>query len=74
MEDQRQQQISAQTLVGVMNGDNEEFQFPPGYRFQPTDSEIIEYYLKPKLSKNYYPRGIIYEVDFYKSNPDFLAG
>ncbi|KAG5045974.1 hypothetical protein GYH30_015189 [Glycine max] len=41
----------------------------PGYRFQPTDVELIEYFLKRKVRGKKFPSEIIAEVDLYKFAP-----
>ncbi|OIT33234.1 nac transcription factor 25 [Nicotiana attenuata] len=47
--------------------------FPPGYRFNPTDSELVTYYLKRKLDNlPLYPNRI-YEINIYKYNPELIA-
>ncbi|GKE28170.1 NAC domain-containing protein [Tanacetum coccineum] len=47
----------------------------PGYRFCPTDSELIVYYLKPKIETGkQHPRCRYYEVNIYDSSPDELTG
>ncbi|GJV63719.1 NAC domain-containing protein [Tanacetum coccineum] len=46
----------------------------PGYRFCPTDSELIVYYLKPKIETGkQHPRCRYYEVNIYDSSPDELT-
>ncbi|KAK6164272.1 hypothetical protein DH2020_001136 [Rehmannia glutinosa] len=50
---------------------------PPGYRFQPTDVELIDYYLKARLSYGVLPNGfnkLFLDVDLYKHNPQELIG
>ncbi|XP_027108765.2 NAC transcription factor 29-like [Coffea arabica] len=43
---------------------------PPGFRFHPTDEELINYYLKSKVSSATNPLvSIIAEIDLYKFNP-----
>ncbi|KAK6164454.1 hypothetical protein DH2020_001318 [Rehmannia glutinosa] len=44
---------------------------PPGYRFQPTDEELIDYYLKPRLCYGVLPNGfnkLFLDVDLYNHN------
>nr|XP_043630141.1 NAC domain-containing protein 2-like [Erigeron canadensis] len=45
----------------------------PGYRFCPTDAELIVCYLKAKIEKDVYPPCRIHEVNIYNYNPDDLA-
>ncbi|XP_022777334.1 NAC transcription factor 29-like [Durio zibethinus] len=43
---------------------------PPGFRFHPTDEELIDHYLKPKVSPSSNPLiSIIADVNIYKFNP-----
>ncbi|CAA7041097.1 unnamed protein product [Microthlaspi erraticum] len=42
---------------------------PPGFRFHPTDEELILHYLKKKVSSSHVPLSIIADVDIYKSDP-----
>ncbi|KAI9093279.1 hypothetical protein K1719_027293 [Acacia pycnantha] len=42
---------------------------PPGFRFHPTDEELVVHYLKKKVSSAPLPVAIIAEVDLYKFDP-----
>ncbi|CAN0892805.1 NAC transcription factor 47 [Linum grandiflorum] len=42
---------------------------PPGFRFHPTDEELILHYLHKKLSSIPFPVSIIADVDIYKFDP-----
>ncbi|XVE91522.1 hypothetical protein REPUB_Repub01dG0016900 [Reevesia pubescens] len=42
---------------------------PPGFRFHPTDEELIMYYLKNQAKSKPCPVSIIPEVDIYKFDP-----
>ncbi|KAL1211569.1 NAC transcription factor 47 [Cardamine amara subsp. amara] len=42
---------------------------PPGFRFHPTDEELILHYLRKKVSSSPVPLSIIADVDIYKSDP-----
>ncbi|KAF6136600.1 hypothetical protein GIB67_016056 [Kingdonia uniflora] len=42
---------------------------PPGFRFHPTDEELVTYYLDRKLSSQSLELEIIPEVDLYKCEP-----
>ncbi|XP_071701955.1 uncharacterized protein [Rutidosis leptorrhynchoides] len=47
---------------------------PPGCRFRPTDSELIIYYLKPKIETGTkHPGFRLYEVNLYNYTPDHLS-
>ncbi|XP_022776829.1 NAC transcription factor 29-like [Durio zibethinus] len=45
------------------------FELPPGFRFHPTDEELIVYYLKNQAKSRPCPVSIISEVDIYKFDP-----
>ncbi|CAL9069186.1 unnamed protein product [Musa banksii] len=47
---------------------------PPGFRFHPTDEELIVYYLKRKINGRMIELEIIPEVDLYKCEPWDLPG
>lgn len=47
---------------------------PPGFRFHPTDEELIIYYLKRKINGVNIELEIIPEVDLYKCEPWDLPG
>nr|QOQ33993.1 NAC transcription factor [Picea wilsonii] len=42
---------------------------PPGFRFHPTDEELLIHYLKKKVSASALPASIIAEIDLYKHDP-----
>ncbi|PPS14244.1 hypothetical protein GOBAR_AA06314 [Gossypium barbadense] len=42
---------------------------PPGFRFHPTDEELILHFLMKKLSSSPFPVSIIADVDIYKFDP-----
>ncbi|EPS69130.1 hypothetical protein M569_05637, partial [Genlisea aurea] len=42
---------------------------PPGFRFHPTDEELVVHYLKKKIASAPLPASIIAEVDLYKFDP-----
>ncbi|EAZ10016.1 hypothetical protein OsI_32319 [Oryza sativa Indica Group] len=46
---------------------------PPGFRFHPTDEELVNYYLKRKIHGLNIELDIIPEVDLYKCEPWELA-
>ncbi|KAF8409323.1 hypothetical protein HHK36_005397 [Tetracentron sinense] len=49
-------------------------QLPPGFRFHPTDEELVVHYLKKKASSAPLPVTIIAEIDLYKFDPWELPG
>ncbi|CAL4967988.1 unnamed protein product [Urochloa decumbens] len=42
---------------------------PPGYRFHPTDEELVDYYLRKKVASNKVDLDVIKDVDLYKIEP-----
>ena len=46
----------------------------PGFRFHPTDEELVIYYLKRKVAGKSFRFDAISDVDIYKSEPWDLAG
>ncbi|KAJ7945594.1 NAC domain protein [Quillaja saponaria] len=53
---------------------NGELKLPPGFRFHPTDEELVVEYLKRKVYSLPLPASIIPEVDVCKSDPCDLPG
>lgn len=51
-------------MVGKINSD-----LPPGFRFHPTDEELIMYYLRYQATSRPFPISIIPEIDVYKFDP-----
>lgn len=47
---------------------------PPGFRFHPTDEELVVHYLKKKVDSIPLPVSIIADVDLYKFDPWELPG
>lgn len=48
---------------------NSTFQYPPGFRFHPSDEELIVHYLQKKVTSHPLPASVIAEIDLYKYNP-----
>lgn len=48
--------------------------FPPGFRFHPTDEELVLYYLKKKICGQRLRLDVIRETDVYKWDPEELPG
>ncbi|URD83080.1 No apical meristem (NAM) protein [Musa troglodytarum] len=42
---------------------------PPGFRFHPTDEELVDYYLRKKVASRRIDLDIIKDVDLYKIEP-----
>lgn len=56
------------------HGSSQHPNLPPGFRFHPTDEELVIHYLKRKASSAPLPVAIIAEVDLYKFDPWELPG
>uniref|UniRef100_A0A0D9V738 NAC domain-containing protein n=1 Tax=Leersia perrieri TaxID=77586 RepID=A0A0D9V738_9ORYZ len=60
----------AATVGGSGRRDAEaELNLPPGFRFHPTDEELVVHYLCRKVARQPLPVPIIAEVDLYKLDP-----
>ncbi|XP_057721842.1 NAC transcription factor 29-like [Arachis stenosperma] len=46
-----------------------EIHLPPGFRFHPSDEELIVHYLRNKVTSSPLPASFIAEIDLYKFNP-----
>ncbi|KAM3740088.1 hypothetical protein ACB098_08G072800 [Castanea mollissima] len=44
-------------------------QLPPGFRFRPSDEELIVHYLQNKVTSRPLPATIVAEIDLYKQSP-----
>ncbi|XP_022738093.1 NAC domain-containing protein 7-like [Durio zibethinus] len=44
-------------------------QVPPGFRFHPTDEELVDYYLRKKITSRRIDLDVIRDVDLYKIEP-----
>ncbi|OIV90059.1 hypothetical protein TanjilG_21191 [Lupinus angustifolius] len=53
----------------VVNKGEESLDLPPGFRFHPTDEEIITYYLTKKVLNNNFSAIAMGEADFNKCEP-----
>ena len=47
---------------------------PPGFRFHPTDEELVDYYLRKKVASRRIDLNVIKDVDLYKIEPWDLQG
>ncbi|XP_023515323.1 NAC domain-containing protein 17-like [Cucurbita pepo subsp. pepo] len=61
-------ELLSRSSAGEDNG------FPPGFRFHPTDEEIILYYLKRKICGRRIKLDIVGDIDVYKWEPEELPG
>lgn len=42
---------------------------PPGFRFHPTDEELVDYYLRKKVASKRIDLDVIKDIDLYKIEP-----
>ncbi|RLN35519.1 hypothetical protein C2845_PM03G01930 [Panicum miliaceum] len=54
---------------GAGGGSKKEESLPPGFRFHPTDEELITYYLRQKIADGSFTARAIAEVDLNKCEP-----
>lgn len=47
---------------------------PPGFRFHPTDEELVGYYLRKKVASQKIDLDVIRDIDLYKIEPWDLQG
>ncbi|WOG99927.1 hypothetical protein DCAR_0519283 [Daucus carota subsp. sativus] len=57
------------SIVVDQQGEQELLNLPPGFRFHPTDEEIITHYLAPKIVNPRFNATAVGEVDLNKSEP-----
>lgn len=53
---------------------NGQSQVPPGFRFHPTEEELLQYYLKKKVSSQRIDLDVIRDVDLNKLEPWDVQG
>lgn len=53
---------------------NGQSQIPPGFRFHPTEEELLHYYLRKKMSHKKIDLDVIREVDLNKLEPWDIQG
>lgn len=56
-------------LRALAQEENDEETMLPGFRFHPTDEELVGFYLQRKVDKKKLSIEIIKEVDIYKFDP-----
>ena len=47
---------------------------PPGFRFHPTEEELLNYYLRKKVASKEIDLDVIRDVDLYRIEPWDLQG
>ena len=63
-----------ETRMGRKRDAEAELNLPPGFRFHPTDEELVVHYLCRKMACLCLPAPIIVDIDLYKHNPWELPG
>lgn len=58
----------------MMSSNGQVSSVPPGFRFHPTDEELLYYYLRKKVSYEPIDLDVIREVDLNKLEPWDLKG
>lgn len=58
----------------MMPENGQQLSVPPGFRFHPTDEELLYYYLRKKVSYEAIELDVIREVDLNKLEPWDLKG
>lgn len=57
-----------------MKNSGSEIELPPGFRFHPTDEELVMHYLCKRCASQHISVPIIAEIDLYKFDPWQLPG
>lgn len=55
--------------VSTLRKEDEQIKLPPGFRFHPTDEELVTHYLSPKVLDTNFSARAIGEVDLNKCEP-----
>uniref|UniRef100_A0A0E0DVH4 NAC domain-containing protein n=1 Tax=Oryza meridionalis TaxID=40149 RepID=A0A0E0DVH4_9ORYZ len=53
----------------MSSSSTQQAQVPPGFRFHPTDEELVDYYLRKKVAARRIDLNVIKDVDLYKIEP-----
>ncbi|KAL3691308.1 hypothetical protein R1sor_004959 [Riccia sorocarpa] len=61
-------------MVTGAKGPAAQLHLPPGFRFHPTDEELVLHYLGPKAEAYVFSLPVIADVDLYKHDPWDLPG
>lgn len=66
--------MSDVTEVMDLGAEEPRLSLPPGFRFHPTDEEVVTHYLTPKAVNNSFSCLVIADVDLNKTEPWDLPG
>jgi len=69
MEEKKPSEMVKESGGGVEVGTEDDDLVFPGFRFHPTDQELLSFYLTRKVQKKGFSIDIIKEVDIYKHDP-----
>ncbi|KAL4557157.1 hypothetical protein LXL04_035329 [Taraxacum kok-saghyz] len=58
-----------QVLISIKENMNSFSHVPPGFRFHPTDEELVDYYLRKKINSRRIDLDVIRDIDLYKIEP-----
>jgi hypothetical protein len=58
-----------EVLLGAAGEEEDEDVMLPGYRFHPTDEELVTFYLRRKVARKSLRIEVIREMDIYKHDP-----
>ncbi|RRT85064.1 hypothetical protein B296_00009449, partial [Ensete ventricosum] len=61
--------VGCQPAMAMKRDAEAELNLPPGFRFHPSDEELVVHYLCRKIACQRLPAPIIAEIDLYKYNP-----
>ncbi|XP_039038398.1 transcription factor JUNGBRUNNEN 1-like [Hibiscus syriacus] len=56
-------------MISSVNDEDQDEVLLPGFRFHPTDEELVGFYLKRKVEKKLFTIDLIKQVDIYKYDP-----
>jgi hypothetical protein len=62
------------SAINNQGGEEEQLELPPGFRFHPTDEEVVSHYLIPKVLNCLFTCLVIADVDLNKCEPWDLPG
>lgn len=58
----------------IMESVDQSCSVPPGFRFHPTDEELVGYYLRKKVASQKIDLDVIRDIDLYRIEPWDLQG
>jgi hypothetical protein len=61
--------MSEVSVINNQRQGEEQLELPPGFRFHPTDEEVVSHYLIPKALNRLFTCLVIADVDLNKCEP-----